>query len=160
METRLLLIGLLAAVVLASGCTDQTSENQNPENNMEEPEPEDSSPTDQARPTELNESDTTHAITLEQDGFEPRDLTIDQGDTVVWKADEGTSMWVASDHHPRHTEYSGTTEQEHCQNGDQTGAAFDQCSVGDRFSFTFEKTGEWGYHNHVSAGQGGTIVVK
>jgi plastocyanin len=69
-------------------------------------------------------------------------------------------MWVASDQHPTHTEYSGTSRTEHCQNGDQTSSAFDQCSAGDNFSFTFEQEGEWSYHNHENSFQGGTVVVE
>ena len=69
-------------------------------------------------------------------------------------------MWVGSDAHPTHTQYAGTTVSEHCQDGDETSRAFDQCSVSDTYTFTFEQTGEWDYHNHVNASAGGTIVVE
>ena len=69
-------------------------------------------------------------------------------------------MWVASNQHPSHTNYAGSAVYQHCQDGEQTEAAFDQCSSGEEFSFTFEKTGEWNYHNHKRASQDGTIRVR
>lgn len=100
-----------------------------------------------------------NTVYLTESGFQPSELTIEQGETVSWINNASNSMWVGSDQHPSHTEYAGTRVFEHCEDGDQTTAAFDQCSTGQRFSFTFEKTGEWSYHNHKRAVQGGTIIV-
>lgn len=146
-----LLIAFLACIVAVSGCTD----NGGPEDATP-----DSSQPDDTVPTQNNESDSTHTVTFTGNGFQPADLTVDQGDTVVWESNADTSMWVASDRHPSHTNYAGSSLNQHCQNGDQTEAAFDQCSTGDRFTFTFEKNGEWSYHNHQPFIQGGTITVE
>ena len=67
-------------------------------------------------------------------------------------------MWVASDEHPTHEEYDGTSLQEHCAQG--TSDVFDQCGAGGTYSFTFEKVGEWSFHNHEQAADGGTIIVN
>jgi plastocyanin len=56
-------------------------------------------------------------------------------------------MWVASDPHPIHTDYS----------------AFDAkqgIAPGDTYSFTFTKTGNWGFHNHLNPSATGTITVQ
>lgn len=145
MKTELV---LLAFIVLVSGCID---------NSQTEPDMSDQTST----PTELStESSQDNTIYLTSSGFQPSDLTIQQGETVNWINNASNSMWVASDQHPSHTGYAGSTLYEHCQNGDQNEAAFDQCTSGERFSFTFEKTGEWRYHNHQRASQGGTITVE
>lgn len=137
----------LALVVLASGCIDNSQA--------------DSAEPDTAeKVSELANKSEDHTIYLTDSGFQPSDLTIQQGETVTWVNNASSSMWVASNRHPSHTNYAGSTVSQHCQNGDQTEAAFDQCQTGDKFSFTFEKTGEWSYHNHRSAGEGGTITVK
>jgi hypothetical protein len=46
---------------------------------------------------------------------------------------------------------------QHCP--DTTGTAFDQCSAGTSYAFTFGKIGSWGYHNHLNHGATGTVVV-
>ena len=133
--------------IVASGCISSNStqpDTESPENET-------------STPTQLNQSNNT--VVLTDSGFEPADITVEQGETVTWVNEGSTPMWVGSDRHPTHTDYAGSSLREHCENGDQTSAAFDQCSTGDRFSFTFEKTGEWGYHNHQPFVSGGTVTV-
>lgn len=137
----------LALVVLASGCLHSTS-----------PETQPQEPVDDTLPS--NSTDSSNIVYLTGSGFTPSTITVQQGETVTWINNASQSMWVASDRHPTHTSYAGSTLREHCQSGDQNTAAFDQCSTGDRFSFTFEKTGEWSYHNHENPGQTGTVVVE
>ena len=99
-------------------------------------------------------------ITYGANGFSPASITIQKGDTVTFVAAAGSGrMWVASDQHPSHQGYSGTSKSEHCTAG-YNPAPFDACTNGTSFSFTFGKTGSWGYHNHSNAGDGGTVVVK
>jgi plastocyanin len=95
-------------------------------------------------------------------GFSPSVVTINKGDTVTFVADPNSDeMWIASDPHPTHQGYDGTTKSEHCAS-DYTGPApFDECSsAGTSFSFTFEKTGTWGYHNHGNSSDKGTVIVQ
>ena len=138
----------LAAVVLVSGCLNSTDslETSSPVNET-------------SQPTDLPE-DGANTVYLTESGFTPSTITVEQGETVTWVNNASREMWIGSDRHPTHTEYADSTLREHCQNGDQNTAAFDQCSTGHRFSFAFEKTGEWGYHNHESAGQTGTVIVE
>lgn len=106
---------------------------------------------------ETVESPETHTVNFTERGFEPTVLTVEKGDTVVWNNKASISMWVASDPHPTHTDYSNTTRGEHC--GNSSIQAFDQCSTGEKFSFTFEKAGNWTYHNHRPFASGGKVTV-
>jgi plastocyanin len=150
-EYVIILLGLMVAV---SGCTQQNADDATPDSEAPEQDMETSEPSE-----DMNDS-TENRVVYTGSGFEPADLTVEVGETVTWVDQSGSgNMWIGSDRHPTHTQYAGSTLREHCSNGDQTSAAFDQCSTGERFSFTFEKTGEWGYHNHEQASQGGTITV-
>ncbi|MEK7601995.1 MAG: plastocyanin/azurin family copper-binding protein [Patescibacteria group bacterium] len=99
-------------------------------------------------------------VTVTYDGtnFSPTSVSIKVGDTVTFVNSSNQPMWVASDVHPAHTGYSGTSKSQHCP--DTTGTAFDQCSVGSSYTFTFGKTGSWKYHNHASASAVGTVSVS
>lgn len=87
-----------------------------------------------------------------QNGFTPKTVTIEAGQTVKWVNNrEDRPMWVASDAHPTHEKLP----------------AFDAAKVlghypkpGENFSYTFEKTGTWTYHDHADASQTGTVVVR
>ncbi|WP_414837731.1 plastocyanin/azurin family copper-binding protein [Candidatus Nanosalina sp. VS9-1] len=105
---------------------------------------------------DLDESET-YTVNMTERGFQPTVLTIEKGDTVVWRNKASISMWIASDPHPTHTDYSNTTIGEHCGNSSIT--AFDQCQTGEKYSFTFKKTGNWSYHNHRPFAAGGRITV-
>jgi plastocyanin len=96
-------------------------------------------------------------VTYEDGQFRPQAVTVSRGDTVRFVAADGSDMWVGSDEHPTHTEYDGTNLSEHCNGGQRS---FDQCQSGNSFSFTFTKSGEFGYHNHVRASAGGVVVVQ
>ena len=104
--------------------------------------------------------DTAKAVRImyTENGFEPKEVTVKQGQTVTFL--QGTvdaEMWVASDDHPEHAGYAGTPMKEHCP--DASGLRFDQCAKGVSYSFTFQKTGTWGYHNHEHPEAKGVITV-
>jgi plastocyanin len=101
---------------------------------------------------------TPLVVTLTDDGFSPETLAVKAGQTVTFVNQSRSGMWIASDPHPTHQGYSGTTRSQHCP--DTEGIAFDECTVGDSYTFTFRKVGSWGYHNHVIDEQHGTIVVS
>lgn len=96
-------------------------------------------------------------ITYNGTSFAPQEVTIGKGGTVKWVNASTGNMWVASAQHPTHTAYSGTTRTQHCP--DTAGTAFDQCVGGGDYSFTFAKTGTWGYHDHLNASAFGRVVV-
>ncbi len=96
-------------------------------------------------------------VTYTDSGFSPSTVTIKQGTKVTFVKSGSKNMWVAVDEHPSHMEYSGTSRQEHCP--DTVGTSFDQCATGSSYTFTFNKTGVWDYHNHVMASDEGKVIV-
>lgn len=85
-------------------------------------------------------------ITRTADGYEPEDVTIARGDTVLWKNESGEHHWPASDVHPTHRIYS----------------AFDPdrpIASGEDWAFQFERVGEWKFHDHLRANFTGTVRV-
>lgn len=137
MDARTLL--LLAVALVVSGCGSYGS---NP-------------PTDTSAPTDVN-TNSTNTVTYTGSGFQPSTITIEKGETVTWVSNAGR-FWIASDSHPSHAAYDGTIRSQHCSSGSNP---FDQCSSGTQYSFTFEKTGTWNYHNHLTPREGGTVIVK
>jgi plastocyanin len=109
--------------------------------------------------SEYNETDSENLtmIYYTDAGFMPEEVSVSQGDTVVWVDESDRPMWVASDSHPRHTEYDGTSLNQHCSSGEEP---FDQCREGGSFEFTFEKEGNWSYHNHRRSRHTGTVEVR
>ena len=101
-------------------------------------------------------SGEVHTVEFDGQSFEPSTLRIDRGDTVEWVNTGDTFMWVASDRHPAHKSYDGSSLREHCPDGD----SFDQCGDSGNYSFTFGKTGTFGYHNHQPFVRGGEIIVE
>jgi len=103
----------------------------------------------------------TFTVVYSDSGYSPSVLTVKKGDTVVFENQSSQSVWTASDIHPIHSAYSGSSLNEHCP--DPANASFDACRVyapGESWSFTFNKVGSWQYHNHVFAAHAGTVVVE
>lgn len=86
-------------------------------------------------------------ITRTPDGYEPTDVTIHVGDTIMFKNESGTFHWPASNVHPTHTLYSDFDPRE-------------PVAPGDTWSFTFMRAGTWGFHDHIRANLIGRIVVE
>ena len=89
----------------------------------------------------------TNTVNYSDSGFSPASLTVKVGDSVTWTNNSGKMMWVASNPHPTHSDYPGFDEL--------TGV-----SSGASYSFTFTKTGNWSYHNHLKARDLGVITVQ
>ncbi|MDB5237867.1 MAG: hypothetical protein JWM46_137 [Candidatus Kaiserbacteria bacterium] len=98
-------------------------------------------------------------VTYNGKSFSPATVTIAKGGTVTFMSTAG-SMWVASDPHPTHTSYDGTSRSAHCAPGYAGAAPFDQCAPGATFSMVFNKAGTFGYHNHMVDAIAGTIIVQ
>lgn len=98
------------------------------------------------------------SATVVYDGtsFSPSEVTIKKGGTVTFTS-TGANMWIASGPHPAHTGYDATVLAVHCAVG--AIPSFDQCKAGSSYSFTFDKTGTWPYHNHLNATVFGKVIV-
>ncbi len=100
--------------------------------------------------TSTTNSSTTEAPSLvvySDDGFSPSTITVKKGTTVTFRNDSSSQMWIASDPHPTHTDLPG----------------FDGLrgyNQGESYTYTFEKVGTWGYHNHLNSSDKGTVVVQ
>lgn len=103
---------------------------------------------------------TQASIVFTDSGFSPKSVTIAKGGAVTFVDQSGRGMWVASDAHPTHTQFDGTSRSQHCTSGYAGQAPFDQCAVGSSYSFTFNKAGSFGFHNHAAAQFAGTVIVQ
>ena len=100
----------------------------------------------------------TATVSYDGTSFSPSSVLIAKGGTVVFTGP--ANMWVASAPHPAHTGYDGTSRSEHCAAGYKGAKSFDQCLSGTSYSFTFDKTGTWPYHDHMNASAFGKIIVE
>lgn len=80
-------------------------------------------------------------------GFSPNKFEIAVNSVVVFKNESSVLMWVASAPHPMHTNYSEFDAKKEYEKGSS-------------YSFTFDKTGEFKYHNHLNPSRFGAITVK
>lgn len=98
-------------------------------------------------------------VTYSNQGFLPKNISVPAGTTVTFINQSSNEMWIASNPHPTHQGYDGTTRSQHCAAGYNGAAPFDECAAGTSFSFTFMKPGTWGYHNHGNPADNGTVTV-
>lgn len=99
----------------------------------------------------------SHTVVYTTEGFSPEVIEIQKGDAVKFVNESGDDMWVASAIHPIHSLYPQKSSN------DCSESSFDACGVipeGESWSFTFNESGEWRYHNHVRANERGTITVQ
>src|SRR3989344_2819564 len=96
-----------------------------------------------------------NAVTYTNSGYLPSTLTVKKGETVTFKNQSSRAMWTASAVHPTHRGYPTT--------GGCLGSTFDACAgiqPGNSWSFKFDISGTWQYHNHMSPGDTGTIDIQ
>jgi hypothetical protein len=95
------------------------------------------------------------------DGYIPPSITISKGTSVIFQNESNSAMWTASNVHPSHTLYPGSSIQK-CQSI-ESNQIFDSCEgieSGMTWTFRFSQDGSWQYHNHLNPSHGGAIVVK
>lgn len=100
-------------------------------------------------------------VTYTASGYSPATLRIKKGTAVVFKNESDEQMWTASALHPTHTVYPGSDIKK-CGTDDSV-KIFDMCQglgKGQQWSFTFNETGTWKYHNHLRPSNTGSIVVE
>ena len=86
-------------------------------------------------------------VHVTDEGFEPRSITVEAGRTVVFENVGDEAHWPASDDHPTHQEYPGFDPRK-------------PVPPGEEWSFTFDRPGEWRYHDHMNPYLTGEIVVR
>lgn len=96
---------------------------------------------------EVNASGVEHSIVLTKEGYVPETVTIQQGDTVVFKNETGKPFWPASNLHPSHRDYPEFDPREPIL-ADET------------WAFTFREVGEWRFHDHLAPYFNGVIIVE
>lgn len=87
-------------------------------------------------------------IEITKDGFVPATLTVPKGTKVTWVNKDNKPHRVASNPHPEHTGLNGLDSKEVIGINDGT------------YSFSFDKPGEYNYHDHLNPTSNGTVVVK
>jgi len=91
-------------------------------------------------------SNKTITITINDSGFYSHlYVTINRGDTIRWVNNDDRRHWPISDPHPEHDNYPEFDSQE--------------IRPGKEWSFTFQKKGNWGWHDERSLSNSGTITV-
>lgn len=147
MKLNKLFLILFTCMLFLSSCAQQEEIYDEEEELIIEEEPVEEEPT-----IAEEEQQTTQIIDITSQGFSPSSLTINVGDTVMWNNEDNQDHWPASAVHPTHTVYPGSSLCE----------GFDSCSIssGGSWSFTFNEVGEWGYHDHLSPGKTGKIIVE
>ena len=85
-------------------------------------------------------------ITYTDSGFSPAEVSVKVGDTVTFKNDPKSNIQVNSAPHPAHTQFPEVN----------IGAI----APGESKSVKLTTAGTKKYHNHLSPGQNGTIVVE
>lgn len=90
--------------------------------------------------------DAVH-ITMGQDEYEPSEVTIKKGTTVVFTNKSPDWRWPASNLHPTHDIYPEFDPKE-------------PVAPEGSWSFQFDKSGSWRMHDHLAPYITGTITVE
>ena len=88
-------------------------------------------------------------------GFEKPELKIRNGSSVKFinqRTEPGRPMWVASDAHPDHTVYPEFDQARPL--------GYEPEPKDDTYTFVFNKSGRWTYHDHYDPQMTGVIVVE
>lgn len=99
-------------------------------------------------------------VHVNEEGFEPDRVNVKTGTEVFFENVGDGEHWPASNDHPSHTLYDGTSLKEHCFS--KTHSSFDACKSmknEETWSFIFTKNGIYDYHDHLWPQFIGQIVV-
>lgn len=91
-------------------------------------------------------SNTYKSVVLTKDGFRPEILRVKKGDSVKFTTSLEKSFWPASNIHPTHEIYSEFDPKR-------------PIKPGETWEFTFDKEGQWTYHDHLMPEMTGKIIV-
>lgn len=88
----------------------------------------------------------TANISIIANGFNPKEIKITKGTKVIFTNNDTAQHWPASGPHPTHTLYPDFD-------------ALKGLAQGETYTFTFDKVGEWPYHDHLNPSVTGKIKV-
>lgn len=88
----------------------------------------------------------TYSVTLSESGFRPQVLTINKGDRIKFSNILNRSFWPASDPHPTHVFFAGFDSKKEIHSNDT-------------WTYEFQKSGQWAYHDHLDPSVRGQITV-
>ncbi len=101
-----------------------------------------------AEPTAPDGNDVAVSeITFDGKSFSPSNITIKNGDIVVFNNKSDGDFWPASAPHPQHTNYPEFDSKK-------------AISAGGSWQFKFTKSGSWGFHDHLTPSAFGKITVQ
>lgn len=84
-------------------------------------------------------------IVFTNDGFNPRELSVAVGTVVTVRNESDTNVQFSSDDHPTHLE--------------NTGMNLSVLAPGQSATFTADRAGEWGFHDHLDDSKTGRLTV-
>lgn len=141
MNKRILLV-LIVSVLTLTGCGKKTESAANSESGGN------GTQTEATTATTADDVVPVESLVLIQNGkFNPETLTVKKGTEVTWVNKDTDPCWVASDPHPIHNGYPGF----------DAGKGIIQDET---YKFTFQKTGTFGYHDHLNITNTGKIIVE
>ena len=76
-------------------------------------------------------------VRMTKNGFEPEEIKIKKGQTIIWVNEDADFHWPASNLHPTHEIYTEFDSRK-------------PLAPGKRWVFTFDKAGEWRCHDHLN----------
>lgn len=155
------MISAVVLVVLVAGVYLLYDGGENPEPTPPQNPVLDSNPVSVSTASPEAEQNSGLTVIMNDNGFTPGILSIKKGETVTFENKSSSDFWPASAMHPTHVVYSGTPLSEHCP--DPENVSFDSCKPlppGSVWTFKFDKTGTWGYHDHLRANFYGKIIVQ
>lgn len=101
-------------------------------------------------PTQSSEASPAAADTIvnyANSGFSPNTLNVKVGTAVTFVNNSTQQMWVASAYHPTHQVLPSLNQLK-------------WVGTGGTYQYTFDKAGEWPYHNHLNPKDFGKVIVK
>lgn len=163
-RTIVLLLILVAAIVIlgAAGCNYKSQQTTPSEQTPTAPTTQEKVTAEKTEQAGQTETEKTQKFTIEitSSGFSPAKLTIPVGSKVTFINKDSIAHWPASNVHPTHTFYPGSSIGK-CGTAEQSNI-FDAChglAQGEGWSFVFNEKGSWPYHDHLNPSLGGVIEV-
>ncbi len=101
--------------------------------------------------TPIVEKNALNEVVYSDSGYSPAEITIKKGEAVNFINKSKIPLWTASNPHPQHTDLPGF----------DTAEVLNRLpTLSENFSYTFNKVGRWGYHNHNWPAHTGFVIVK